>query len=140
MYPARMKMRVDRGAPERIIFTDKSGIEKTVIETDKNDVLEELLATLGFKALVTQVDGEKTREKSLNNVGKTIILSITNQVEIDAAGERDWGCLAHVLVDGVVLGRFSFDTTSPLFHDVETAHGILKSLGIEIEIEDLCKP
>lgn len=136
MNTVRVKITVDEiDSLKSAVLTDETGAAWTLIDAGNGDILEQVLARLGYRALISQVDGEKTKEKILGSTGKEIVLSIRNDVDVDDAGERDWGIAAHVLVDGVLLGRFSFDTTCPLYREIETANGILKALGIEIQME-----
>lgn len=138
MYTGSIKIVIDDTySLQSAVFADETGAEPTLNETGKRDILEQVLARLGIRELITQIDGKTTKVQILDSAGKQIVLSITNQVDINDAGERDWGCAAHVLVDGVLSGHFSFDTTCPLFCDIETINGILQSLGIEIEMEFL---
>ena len=111
-------------------------METARLEADKSkDLLEQVLARLGFRTLITQCDGKKTDERILGSTGNEMILSIRNHIEGNEPGEREWSCVAHVLVDGVDSGYFSFDTTSPLYHDFEKMDGILKSIGIEVDMD-----
>lgn len=136
MYPARVRIAVEDLTPISAAFVDKLGVETARLEADKSkDLLEQVLARLGFRTLITQCDGKKTDEKILGSTGNEMILSIRNHIEGNEPGEREWSCVAHVLVDGVDSGYFSFDTTSPLYHDFEKMDGILQSIGIEVDMD-----
>ena len=136
MYPARVRIVVEDLTPISAVFSDESGGETSHLESGNgDDLLQQLLAHLGFRTLITQVDGKNTDEKILNGVGKEMILSIRNHIEGNEPGEQEWSCVAHVLVDGFDSGYFSFDTTSPLYHDFEKIDGILLSTGIEVDMD-----
>lgn len=136
MYPARVRIAVEDLTPISAAFVDTLGVETARLEADKSkDLLEQVLARLGFRTLITQCDGKKTDEKILRSTGNEMILSIRNHIEGNEPGEREWSCVAHVLVDGVDSGYFSFDTTTPLYHDFEKMDGILQSIGIEVDLD-----
>lgn len=136
MFPAHVRIVVENLTPISAAFSDAFGTELFRFENGEgDDLLERSLARLGFRTLITQVDGKRTGERILSSAGKEMILSISNHIEGDEPGEREWSCVAHVLVDGVDSGRFDFDTTSPLYHDFEKIDGILKSIGIEVEMD-----
>ena len=136
MYPARVRIVVEDLTPVSAVFSDAFGLETSHFASGKGeDLLERLLTHLGFRMLITQCDGKKTDEKILGATGNEMILSIRNHIEGNEPGEREWSCVAHVLVDGVDSGYFSFDTTSPLYHDFEKMDGILQSIGIEVDMD-----
>lgn len=138
MTPTRVVIELEDLRPVRATLIGRSGEPITLQAPEQeNALLHAVLARLGFGAFITVMDGNVASTRTLATAGKTLTLSITNQVDTDDDSESEWPCVARVRVDDIDRGSFTLDTADPVFHEWGMLEGILGRLGVDVGIENV---